>query len=170
MLALGWLARRSSLRARSAGRLHSHLRRRWGCETALQGARLKFACAYVVSGDDDGAPRAGVPPDLPSFDPGRDMPTTSLPPPRRCFTECLLYSGTRRLYICLTAVCHVPRTMRVPVYCPAVRYPPSSKTRGGTGRTTGSSHFKRAGGGSVRERPAAGIYADHRFAGPQRVG
>ena len=49
-------------------RLHRHLPRRWGCETALQGARLRFARAYLVSGGDiGGAPRGGT---RPTFDPG----------------------------------------------------------------------------------------------------
>eukprot|EP00964_Phaeocystis_antarctica_P027646 scaffold15602_cov67-Phaeocystis_antarctica.AAC.1 len=42
--------------------------RRWGCETALQGARMKLARAYLVGGGDDGgAPRGGP---RPTFDPG----------------------------------------------------------------------------------------------------
>eukprot|EP00964_Phaeocystis_antarctica_P085904 scaffold54322_cov74-Phaeocystis_antarctica.AAC.9 len=41
---------------------------RWGCETALQGVRMKLARVCLVSGDDDGgAPRGGP---RPTSDPG----------------------------------------------------------------------------------------------------
>ena len=38
----------------------STLRRRWGCEAALQGARLRLSRAYLVAGVGD-APAAGRP-------------------------------------------------------------------------------------------------------------
>ena len=45
----------------------STVRRRWGCETALQGARLRLARAYLAAGGDArGARRAA----RPTFDPG----------------------------------------------------------------------------------------------------
>ena len=55
--------------ARAAQSVYTAIyRRRWGCETALQGARLRFARAYLVSGGDiGGAPRGGT---RPTFDPG----------------------------------------------------------------------------------------------------
>ena len=48
----------SLLAARAA--YASTLRRRWGCEAALQGARLRLSRAYLVTGAGD-APAAGRP-------------------------------------------------------------------------------------------------------------
>ena len=86
-------------RAGGAVRVHRHLfpstiyrlsqvGLRWGCETALQGARLRFARAYLVSCGDVGArerPERGHPSDLrPTFDPGErtqtDRQTDAEPP------------------------------------------------------------------------------------------
>ena len=55
--------------ARAAQSVHTAIYlRRWGCETALQGARMKLTRAYLVGGGDDGgAPRGGP---RPTFDPG----------------------------------------------------------------------------------------------------
>ena len=63
--------------ARAAQSVYTAIyRRRWGCETALQGARLQFARAYLVSAGDvgRGRPARGHPSDL---RPGRRRPTTS---------------------------------------------------------------------------------------------
>ena len=42
-------------------------RRRWGCETALQGARLRLARAYLAAGGDARGARGAT---RPTFDPG----------------------------------------------------------------------------------------------------
>jgi hypothetical protein len=40
---------------------------RWGCETALQGARLRLSRAYLAAGGDAGRSRGAA---HPTFDPG----------------------------------------------------------------------------------------------------
>ena len=54
--------------ARAAQSVYTAIyRRRWGCEAALQGARMKLSRGYLVSGvNDGGAPRGGG---RPTFDP-----------------------------------------------------------------------------------------------------
>ena len=60
-------ARATSARAAQSVYTAKIYRRRWGCETALQGARMKLSRAYLVSGvDDGGAPRGWG---RPTFDP-----------------------------------------------------------------------------------------------------
>ena len=52
--------------ARAAQSVYTAIyRRRWGCEAALQGARMKLSRGYLVSGvNDGGAPRGGGASDL----------------------------------------------------------------------------------------------------------
>ena len=54
--------------ARAAQSVYTAIyRRRWGCEAALQGARMKLSRGYLVGGvNDGGAPRGGG---RPTFDP-----------------------------------------------------------------------------------------------------
>ena len=47
--------------------IYSIYRRRWGCETALQGARLRLARAYLAAGGDARGARGAT---RPTFDPG----------------------------------------------------------------------------------------------------
>ena len=72
-------------------------RRRWGCETALQGARLRLSRAYLAAGGDARHARGATRPSDPRST--REMLTISRPPPRRCSAACLPGSATRRLCI-----------------------------------------------------------------------
>ena len=72
-------------------------RRRWGCETALQGARLRLSRAYLAAGGDARHARGVA---RPTFDPGdADHFAAAASPVLRGTAVCLPGSATRRLCI-----------------------------------------------------------------------